>query len=234
MFQILSDNLPKRSSCQILNFKFKNLKVTNSLLINSKNKIGKKLFSIFFSISIFNVNHYKKKARVSFAFSPKILKKNMLLIVKNSKTKKNKNYFSIKKIRSVGLIITKKIFFKKFDHFYFQKQIINDFNFVCIEEPLSLRDNSLILKLFKKCNICICSLIFKQNFIKSITASCASSWVKLPSGSSLQVHLEHLLCIQKQFNNILQIVGGILDILPGGYKNIVEIGIKKNNLFLYL
>nr|UXY87555.1 hypothetical protein CcurKRNrm1_p025 [Cryptomonas curvata] len=238
MFGIKSDNLPKRSSCQIISFNFKNFKAITNLMFKSKNKLEERslnnLCSIFFSISLFNINHYKKKARISLAFLPKILKKKILLIIRHSKAKKKKNYFNIKKIKSVGLIITKKLFLKKYDQFYFQKQISNCFSFLCIEEPLSSYDNSLILNLIKKLNISVCSLRFKQNFIKGIIASCVSLWINLPAGSSFQILLYEFLCIKKLFNNILQTVGGIIDILPGGHKHIIEIGIKNNSLFLYL
>ena len=163
-----------------------------------------------------------------------MLKKNILLIFQNSGFKQKKNFFKIKKINSVGLIITKKIFFKKYNHLYVQQRIAKDFGFLCIEEPFSSIDNILILKLIKNFNVFVCSFKYKRNFINSMISSCASLWVNISTSSSLQVRLNSCLCNRKLFNNILQTIGGVFDIFPGGYKNNKDIGIKNNNLFLYL
>ena len=238
MFSIKGDNLPKRSTCQIISFKLKTLKSITNWLTTSRNKLEKKNMdnktSIFFSMVLLKFNYFKKKTRISFPFSSKILNKNIVLIVNNSSTNKKKKYFEIRRINSIGLIVTKKFLLKKYNQLYIQRQIVKSFGFLCIEEPLNFNDNLLILKLMKKFNIFICSFKFKQNFIYSIVSSCASLWVNLSSSSSFQVHLNNRICNKKLFNNILQIIGGIFDIFPGGFKNNKEIGIKNSNSFLYL
>ena len=237
---IKSDNLPKRSACQIISFKFKNLNLTAKWIFKSnenqkflkkniKSKIG-----IFFSISVFKTNYLKKKARISISFSSKIQKNKILLIVQNSHSKEKKNYFNLKKINSIGLIVTKKIFFKKYNEFYFQNQIINDYSFLFIEEPLKFQDNILILKLIKNFKVTVSHFKFKKNFIRSIIGSCASLWINLPSGSSFLVKINSWWCFNKLIGNILQIIGSIFDILPGGYKNNKKIGIKYIDSLLYL
>jgi hypothetical protein len=237
---IKSNNLPKRSACQIISFKFKNLNLTAKWIFkanknqqilkkNLNNKIG-----IFFSISVFKTNYLKKKARISIAFPSKIQQKNILLIVQNSNSKKKKNYFNLKKINSIGLIITKKNFFKKYNEIYFQNQIINEYSFLFIEEPLKFQDNILILKLIKNFKVAVSHFKFKKNCIRSITGSCTSVWVNLPSGSSFFVKINRWWCFNKLICNILQIIGSIFDIIPGGYKNNKKIGIKYIDSLLYL
>jgi hypothetical protein len=237
---IKGDNLPKRSACQIINFKFKNLNLIAKLVFKENKKkifVKKSLYSkieVFFSITTFKTNCLKKKARISIAFSSKIQKKNILLIVQNSNLKQKKNYFDLKKINSIGLILTKKIFFKKYSEIYFQNQIINDYNFLFIDEPLKFQDNILILKLIKNFKISVSQFKFKKNLTRSIMGSCASMWVNLPSGSSFFIKINRWLCFNKLIGNILQIIGSVFDILPGGYKNNRKLGIKYIDSLLYL
>ena len=73
MFSIKGDNLPKRSTCQIISFKLKTLKSITNWLTTSRNKLEKKNMdnktSIFFSMVLLKFNYFKKKTRISFPFS---------------------------------------------------------------------------------------------------------------------------------------------------------------------
>lgn len=218
--------LPRRNSCQILGFKKKRFQILNYQEKEKKKK------SKFLCISFSLFNPYLEKTQIyhslSIPFGFRIFLRRTCLITKYEWDSKKKKILKKVTSKKIGKMLSRFKLESKTRSFLLRKDASEKF-FYLFEGSFSKIPNQKLAKIFSRCDQPKLYFTIKRDFLLSLIISFSSFSAKINLGAFLSIKISLENCFKKNLNNIFQIFGNLLDLIPGGYFNTERIFLKYPN-----